>query len=104
MLDRVFEFIRSAGASSEADTTRGGFLSYAAETHALTMGLGAGVLAGATGNERLLGLVLAAVGAAWKGKRDGKRAIVADVVREPQYAVGGLVVGLLMGLAVRNFV
>jgi len=38
MLDRILRFIRGAGAKSESDTDRDGFLSYG-ETHALALGI-----------------------------------------------------------------
>jgi len=39
MLDRILRFLRGAGAKSESDTDRDGFLSYAGETHALALGI-----------------------------------------------------------------
>lgn len=39
MLKKLLEFIKTAGAPSESDTNRDGFLSYSGETHALGVGI-----------------------------------------------------------------
>lgn len=38
MIQRILDFIRSAGAPTESDSERDGFLSYSGETHGLAVG------------------------------------------------------------------
>lgn len=98
------DLIEDAGAKSESDSERDGFLSYHAESHAAGVGLGLGFAAVATGNVQWLGLVLPAVTAGLRAKNREFGKILTDVRQEPHYALGGLVAGALLGLVARLFV
>lgn len=84
-LGRVIQQLSSKGEGGAYQ----GFLSYAAEWHALMLGLGVG-LAGGPGIQEAL--VAYAVGRGG-GKRLGGSAHVRDVADEPAYALAGLAVG-----------
>ncbi|MFD1515649.1 hypothetical protein ACFSBT_20410 [Halomarina rubra] len=101
MLSKLIQFIREAGSASEASHDRDGFLSNHAETHAIGMGLSLGFAAGALNQLSLVGVVvsLAVYGRAGETNLDAK--IVEDVRQEPHYALGALVVGVLLGVATR---
>lgn len=98
MLAELLTFIKAAGAKSESDSDRDGFLSYHAEAHAAGLGIAAGWFATATGETKLLSVVY---GAAVYGKATGenkkRRRIVRDVVEEPHYSVFGVVLGAVLG-------
>ena len=100
MIHRLITIIRQAGAQSESDTDRNGFLSYHAESHAAGLGIAAGWAYAVTGNAQLLGVVLPAVTAGLRAKNKEYGKILTDVKQEPHYAAGGLVVGWLLGLVV----
>lgn len=100
MIRRLLRYVRQAGAKEESDTERDGFLSHKAETHAAGVGVGAGWLLTATGNEQLLGVVLPAITGGLRGKKDGPSVIYRDVLDEPHYAIASLVVGGVLGLLV----
>ena len=89
--------LRDAGASSEGDSDRNGFLSYHAESHAAGLGIGLGWLAIVTGDLQLLGLVLPAITAGLRAKNREFGKILADVRQEPHYCLGGLPLGGLLG-------
>jgi len=95
------DFIEDAGAASESDSDRNGFLSYHAEPHAVGVGAGLGFAAVATGRLQLLGLLVPAITAGLRAKDREFGKILTDVRQEPHYALGGLVVGALLGLPVR---
>jgi hypothetical protein len=98
MLAELLAFIKAAGAKSESDSDRDGFLSYHAESHAAGLGIAAGWFATATGETRLLSVVYgAAVYGKAQGTNEKRRRIVRDVVEEPQYALAGVVVGAAVG-------
>lgn len=102
MLDprTIANALKTAGASSEDDTERDGAFSYHAETHAAGMGISVGFVATATGQMKLIG---ALAGLALYGRRSGLQIggkLVEDIRSEPHYALGGLVVGALVGLFV----
>lgn len=90
-------------APRESDTTRDGFLSYAAEWHALVIGLSAGLVAGWSGRTDLaIAVIAAALGgsAVEAGKRRlAGEGVIRDVSAEPWYAAGGVIVGFLVGWA-----
>jgi hypothetical protein len=101
-LDRLIRFLKGAGAAEEADTDRNGFLSYHAETHAVGMGIAAAFTAVAFNEASLLGIVYAAAVHGRVRQSTGKRRrIIADVKQEPHYALGGVVIGALLGVIVR---
>lgn len=95
---QIVELVAHAGAATEAETPRNGAFSYHAESHAAGMGVAAGWFATATGKKGLLGTVY---GAAVYGRargESGKRArILRDIAQEPHYALGGVVVGAVLG-------
>lgn len=102
MIQRFIQFIKDAGAKTEKASDRDGFLSYHAESHAAGMGLAGGFMATAAGETKLLGLVYAAAVHGTAKERNGKRRrILLDVVQEMHYALGGIVVGALLGAGVR---
>lgn len=97
LIDRIVRLIKTAGAKSEADTDRDGFLSYHAETHAVGAGVGVGYLAVASGSWKVLGAMLTL---AVYGNRGGKvfePRLLNDVKSERHYFLGGLVVGGVFG-------
>jgi len=100
-VEYLIKWIKRAGAETEAQSKRNGFLSYHAETHAVGMGIAAGFIAVASGQSKLLGLVY---GASVYGKASGtskRRRILLDMKQEPHYALGGVVMGAMLGLLVR---
>lgn len=99
--DPIPDVIEDAGAPTEADSERNGFLSYHAESHAVGVGLGIGLAAVATGNIRWIGLVWPAITTGLRGKNKEFAKILADVKQEPHYGVAGLAVGAVLGAIVR---
>lgn len=98
LMKRLVRFIERAGAEGEDDFEGNGFLSYHAETHAIGMGVAAGWWYGAEGTTELLGLVYAAAVNGEAHARNGKRRrILRDIVQEPHYALGGVVLGAVLG-------
>jgi len=94
----LIPFVESAGAPTEGDYDRNGFLSYHAETHALGMGIAAGWWYGATGSNELLSLVYgAAVNGRAHASNGKRRRILKDIVQEPHYSLGGVVLGAVLG-------
>lgn len=92
-------FVKAAGASTEANSKRDGFLSYHAESHAAGMGIAAGWFATAEGRTDLLGLVYAAAVYGKAHATNGKRRrILRDIRQEPHYALGGVVLGAMLGM------
>lgn len=93
----------------EADTERSGVLSYAGEWHALLLGGGAGLAAGATGQWQLAVVVASAafgVGAAVQSDHtveDPSLPAIGEVQREPWYACAGLLVGVVVGTLLGRF-
>lgn len=83
---------------TEAGTERDGVLSYAGEWHALVVGFAVGFAAAVTGRWELAGVLAAAALGVEGGKRSGKA--FGEVRSEPWYALGGLVVGVPIGVAV----
>lgn len=100
LLKYLIVFIKQAGAKKEKHTKRDGFLSYHAESHAAGMGIAAGWFATAEGNTQLLSLVYAAAVYGRAHAANGRRRrILNDVVDEPHYALGGVVLGAVLGMA-----
>ncbi|GGM64397.1 hypothetical protein J2752_000437 [Halarchaeum rubridurum] len=98
VLDRVVAWIKAAGAASETDSARDGFLSYHAESHALGLGLAAGWFFVATGQTQLLSIIYAAAvyGRARTVNGGARRRVLADVTQEWHYALGGVVAGAVL--------
>lgn len=80
MLDRIRKIISGMDAKRESDSERDGFLSYAAETHSMSLGVYDGMKT-------------------WrlrpKEMRDNP-----NVTREPWYYTGGYVIGTLLQLVI----
>jgi hypothetical protein len=101
MIQRLLRAIRERSKPTEDASEPGGFLSYAGEWHALTIGLGAGTTAAVMNQPIILASMIAiALGISGvQGKRGFKgRGVVNELRREPWYAVGsGLVGYVVMG-------
>ncbi len=97
VLEKLIRVIRDAGAPSEADSERDGFLSYHAESHAAGLGIGIGMVAMTTDEMRYVSALLALAFGANRGPKLSSPRIAEDVKAEPHYAVGGLALGLLLG-------
>jgi len=100
-IDQIVRLIKQAGGPSESATERDGFLSYAAETHAVGAGLGFGFTIAASGELRYFGVVYQAVILGNRGGRLFQRQLLEDVTKEKQYFLGGLVAGSVLGLIAR---
>lgn len=101
-LEYIIAIIKSAGQPTEADSERDGFLSYKSESHAAGMGIAAGFYYGAEGNTRLLSLVYTGAVYGTAKEKNGQRGrIWRDIVKEPHYALGGVIVGVLLGILTR---
>jgi hypothetical protein len=101
MIAELLAWIQAAGAKTEADSERDGFLSYHAESHAVGLGISAGWFATATGQTQLLSVVYAAaVYGKASGVNEKRTRVVRDVVEEPHYGLGGVVVGAVFGTMV----
>lgn len=84
-------------APTEDETARDGLLSYAKEWHALIIGFGAGLTAGLTARYELAGIV-AAVALGVRGASKTSAPVARNLAKEPWYAFGGLVLGLMAGM------
>lgn len=90
-IDRLMRLVRGADAPTEAGSERDGVLSYAAEWHALEVGL----FVGLSGQWPLIAALAAfSVGGAAMGQRLRDVQHVRDAAREPGYASAGVVAGL----------
>lgn len=101
ILDRVVHLIKQAGAPTEAQTERDGFLSYKSETHAAGAGIGIGFAIGASGELSFLGAILTFVIYGNRGEGFLSPVLVYDIRKEMQYFLGSLVIGLILGVAAR---
>jgi hypothetical protein len=100
----MFEWIhRLLLAESEADSTRGGYLSYRAEWHAAAWGFAVAFLAGVTGS---LPILLCGVGWVLTSSKDppGWLPYPEQFAKESLYLIGHAVPGYLIGLAIRLYV
>ncbi|MCU4716857.1 hypothetical protein [Halapricum hydrolyticum] len=99
MIERVrsgIEWLRDgAMASSEAESDRDGLLSTRREWHALVVGLAVGIVAGLTRRWELAGVAVAIV----LGVRHAPGRL-SQLRREPWYALGGLVLGIVATIGV----
>jgi len=91
-------------APTEEDSKRNGAFSYAGEYHAFAIGVGAGAVAALGTNPELAAAVVAvALGGsgveAARKRLQGKK-VVAEVSREPWYAIGGVALGYAIGLGI----
>lgn len=95
------DLLEDAGAPSEQATERDGAFSYHAETHSAGVGAGIAWFAIVTGDLALLSLILPAITAGLHAKDKNFGKILTDVRQEPHYALGGALVGALLGIIVR---
>lgn len=102
-IDRVVRFIEEAGAPSERRTDRDGFLSYAAETHAVGAGIGLGFMIASTGEWRYLGVLLELVLFGNRGETRLGATLLRDILKERHYFLSGLVIGAMVGVWIRVF-
>ena len=93
---------------TESSTDRDGFLSYCKEYHAAIAGFAPGMMLGVSWNGESQGaafsIVLATMGAALGIKKTGKLTnskLASQIQKEAPYVLGGIVVGFLLGIAVR---
>lgn len=100
VLSRIVRFVRQAGAPSEDSYDRDGFLSWHAESHAAGVGIGIGIMAGATDDYRFAGAIVALLFGLDRGPRLRDPKVVEDLVQEPHYAIGGLALGLVVGVGI----
>jgi len=106
MLRELIAFGKAAGAKSEADSERDGFLSYHAESHSAALGLSGGWFAVVQGDMALLSVVYSAAvygKASGMGDSPKRRRLLRDVAEEPHYALVGAIVGGLLGLFTGQF-
>jgi len=106
LLARILAFLKAAGAATESDTERDGFLSYHAESHSLALGLSGGWFAVIRGDMALLSVVYSAAvygKASQTGENPKRRRLLRDVAQEPHYALAGAVVGALLGVFTGQF-
>ena len=101
LIDGAVRFIKQAGAPSEETYERDGFLSYHAESHAAGAGLGIGFALAAAGELRLIGGFLTLVLAGNDGVSLADKKLARDIRQEPQYFLGGLVTGAVLGIGAR---
>jgi hypothetical protein len=99
VLGRLRSFIDTGTALSESESERDGLLSYAVEWHVLIVDLAVGMVAGLTGCWELAGVAVAIV----LGVRSAPGRL-AQLRREPWYALGGLVIGLFLTIGVMSLV
>lgn len=90
----LLRVLRSSDAPTESESDRDGVLSYAAEWHALEIGLAVGFLAAVSG-EWHLALLVATVAL---GVRKAQGKTLREVAREGWYALSGLFVGAIIGM------
>lgn len=96
-LSILSRLVKQAGASAESDTERDGALSYSGESHAAGIGFGVGLLAGASGNYRIAGLLLASLIGVRGGDSLSSTDALADAKKELPYSAGGIAGGILLG-------
>ena len=97
MLDRLRDVVATLRPHKrESDSPYDGPFSVYREYHALTLGLGAGVIAGATGTWEL---AIAVSGVAL-GVRAVPTGALKQIRKDPWYTIGGVVLGWLLALAV----
>jgi hypothetical protein len=106
MLRELIAFGKAAGAKSETDSERDGFLSYHAESHSAALGVSGGWFAVVQGDMALLSVVYSAAvygKASGMGDNPKRRRLLRDVAQEPHYALVGVVVGALLGVFTGQF-
>lgn len=101
MIERVLDWFERRSAPTEEDTEYNGFLSYAGEFHALTIGLSVGASSAVLETPEVAAtIVLVSLGV--KGKDSVKNRLESDVVheirRESWYSCGGVGIGYGVGL------
>jgi hypothetical protein len=101
-IDQAVRFIKQAGAPSESATRRPGFLSHAAETHAVGAGLGVGFTIAASGELRYFGLLYESLLLGNRGDRFLHGQLLTDVTAEKLYFLGGLIAGAALGTISRS--
>ena len=86
-------------APTEDESPRDGLLSYAGEWHSAVIGVATGLVSGLTGVFAFASFLVGA--ALTESYLAGNPRALREVRREPWYALGGLVAGLLVGFALR---
>lgn len=98
LLKGLLEAVRAAGAPSEDDTDRDGFLSYKSETHSVAygLGLGAGIAFKLLGVPWVLELIVLSLGGVTAKRRFGDERVWREILDEPQYFGPSIVTGFLL--------
>lgn len=103
LVERLYQHYKYAGAPSEGSYDFNGGFSYHAEAHAFGVGFGVGITAGATGNYKFAGAIVALAFGIDRGVSLTDTKIGEDIKQEPHYALMGVGVGILLGNPQRAF-
>lgn len=97
VLDWIRNRINEAGAYRESDTERDGFLSYAAESHAIGYGVALGAAVGLSmlGHPEPLAIVIAALGGVGAARKKKNERVWKEIREEFQYFGPSIAVGFL---------
>lgn len=88
LIDRILSWFRSRSTATESGSGYDGFLSYAAEWHALAVGAALGLVYGGTGDTRIAIVAFLLV----SGKAQASNAQLRDAAKEVAYTAGGFVI------------
>lgn len=87
-------------APTEDESERNGFLSYAGEWHAATIGIGVGLAAALHGRPEFLAVLVATtLGLAGADRLKGRRT-ARELRREPWYGIGASLLAYVVGVAI----
>lgn len=111
MIDKIINWFKVYSRKEEEATERDGFLSYAGEFHALTIGIGLGIYSGFYKEPGVMAAVVGmsfGLGVAGSAQRRLRKAlekagspkelssVIGEMRREPWYSVGGALIGFVM--------
>ena len=105
MIQRLLTFLERRSQPTEQDTEYDGFLSYAGEFHALSIGLSVGVSSAVLETPEIAASVCF-LSLGLEGSKKMKERLSSDVLheirREGWYSVGGILIGFAAGLLGKN--